>query len=96
MDREVDLVVRDSGGPDRAPAAGSANPDGQGLVGIAERAALTGGRTEAGRGENGGWTVHAVLPLQARAPEPPAAPQPSGRPEPSEPEPSEPSEKELP
>ena len=102
-DREVDLIVRDSGGPDRAPATGAANPEGQGLVGIAERAALTGGHAEAGSGENGGWTVHAVLPLHPRSPERGASPQPSGPPEPPDPpEPTDPSdasdasEKELP
>ncbi|MYV51074.1 histidine kinase [Streptomyces sp. SID3212] len=42
-----------------APAA----PTGRGLVGIAERAALCGGRAEAGPTGSGGWLVHASLPL---------------------------------
>ncbi len=66
-DQDVDLIVRDSGGPDRTPIARAANPEGQGLVGISERAALTGGSAEAGPGADGGWTVHAVLPLDLPA-----------------------------
>lgn len=44
------------GGP---VAAGSGN----GLRGMAERAAMLGGRLEAGRQGDGGWRVHAVLPF---------------------------------
>lgn len=44
------------GGP---VAAGS----GSGLRGMAERAATLGGRLEAGRQDDGGWRVHAVLPF---------------------------------
>ena len=36
---------------------------GNGLRGMAERAEALGGRVEAGRLSDGGWQVHAVLPL---------------------------------
>ena len=57
-DDVVRLTVRDDGG---AASAGR-NPDGYGLVGMAERAALLGGTLEAGPGPDHGWTVSAVLP----------------------------------
>ena len=40
-----------------------ANGAGNGLRGMAERAEALGGRVEAGRLPDGGWQVHAVLPL---------------------------------
>jgi signal transduction histidine kinase len=50
-----------------SPAAASpppaANGAGTGLRGMAERAAVLGGQVEAGRLPDGGWQVHAVLPL---------------------------------
>ena len=46
-----------------ALAAGAVGPDGHGLTGVRERAALAGGRAEAGPNEAGGWTVTARFPL---------------------------------
>ena len=54
----VRLTVRDDGiGP---PPADS--DSGYGLIGMKERATLLGGTFKAGPGEDGGWTVTAVLP----------------------------------
>jgi signal transduction histidine kinase len=60
-------------GPGAGPAAaalggaGSASPaeagDGQGIVGMRERAAVFGGTVSAGPAPGGGWRVHAVLHL---------------------------------
>ncbi|MFC7330983.1 sensor histidine kinase [Marinactinospora rubrisoli] len=49
--------------PDGPPGAGQVR--GQGLVGLAERAALTGGRLEYGRTADGGFRVAAWLPWPA-------------------------------
>lgn len=57
---DVRLTVRDDG-HDAAAA-----PRGFGLLGMAERAALLGGRLEAGPGPDGGWVVTAVLPEEPR------------------------------
>lgn len=54
-DDEVRLDVTDDGVPTSRGA-------GYGLVGLAERAALLGGRCTAGPGAGGGWTVAARLP----------------------------------
>jgi signal transduction histidine kinase len=57
----VEIDVRNDG---VAPAADPpANGAGNGLRGMAERAEALGGRVEAGRLADGGWHVHAVLPL---------------------------------
>jgi signal transduction histidine kinase len=49
---------------ERPTAAGQvAQGDGHGLTGMYERAAATGGRLAAGRRPDGGYQVHAVLPL---------------------------------
>jgi hypothetical protein len=56
----VSLTVRDNG---RGAAAGPANVDGQGLVGMRERAALYGGALTAGPAPGGGWSVTALLDL---------------------------------
>ncbi|MEO1087115.1 MAG: sensor histidine kinase, partial [Acidobacteriota bacterium] len=56
------LSVRDDG--DGAAAVGGRR--GFGLLGLAERATLLGGRFEAGPGPDGGWCVHAVLPRSAK------------------------------
>jgi signal transduction histidine kinase len=58
----LEVDVRDDGpgaGNGRAPAPGH----GTGLRGMAERAEALGGRIEAGHLPEGGWHVHAVLPL---------------------------------
>ncbi|MFC8076858.1 sensor histidine kinase [Streptomyces sp. NPDC057307] len=47
----------------RTDRDGHAHRTGRGLVGIAERAALCGGRAGAGATASGGWLVHATLPL---------------------------------
>lgn len=71
------VSVADTGSPGRNPAAahpagptrstvGSApapGATGQGLTGVRERAALAGGRAEAGPNPDGGWTVTASFPL---------------------------------
>jgi signal transduction histidine kinase len=58
------MSVTDSG-PAGIGRALPALPDsgGQGLAGVRERAALAGGRAEAGPNEAGGWTVAARFPL---------------------------------
>jgi signal transduction histidine kinase len=59
--RSVEIDVRnDSAGPLAEPAP---NGSGSGLRGMAERAEALGGRVEAGPRPEGGWQVHAVLPL---------------------------------
>jgi signal transduction histidine kinase len=60
----VRLSVSDTG-PDapRAFFPAGAGPGGQGLTGVRERAALAGGRAEAGPNRAGGWTVTARFPL---------------------------------
>ena len=59
--RAVEIEVRNDG-VGRASGA-QANGAGTGLRGMAERAEALGGRVEAGRLPDGGWQVHAVLPL---------------------------------
>ena len=60
---EVALTIVDDGEPSAWSADGST---GYGLVGMTERAALHGGRFEAGPNLGRGWTVHAVLPKAGR------------------------------
>jgi signal transduction histidine kinase len=55
---EVRLRVADDGDA----VDGRRNPDGYGIVGMAERADLLGGRCEAGPGRDRRWVVSAVLP----------------------------------
>ena len=57
----LELTVSDDG-------QGRSNGDGggHGIVGMRERAALFGGELEAGPAPGGGWTVHALLPLEPR------------------------------
>jgi signal transduction histidine kinase len=56
--RSVEIDVRNDGAT--APAA---NGGGRGLRGMSERAEALGGRIEAGPRPEGGWQVHATLPL---------------------------------
>jgi signal transduction histidine kinase len=59
----VEIDVRnDTVAPVTDPPANGAGA-GNGLRGMAERAEALGGRVEAGRLPDGGWQVHAVLPL---------------------------------
>jgi signal transduction histidine kinase len=53
----LDIEVRDDG------TARNGAPPGTGLRGMTERAEALGGRIEAGGLPEGGWRVHAVLPL---------------------------------
>jgi signal transduction histidine kinase len=69
-DTELGVEVRDSGHPTRLPGNEPAHDvrrtrprSGHGLIGIEERAALTGGTASAGPTADGGWIVHATLPL---------------------------------
>ncbi|MCF3129659.1 sensor histidine kinase [Streptomyces olivochromogenes] len=64
-DSELTVRIQDSGpaggtGGGTAGRPGTANEEGQGLVGMRERAALYGGSLSAGPAD-GGWTVQAVL-----------------------------------
>jgi signal transduction histidine kinase len=60
----VEIDVRNNSLAAAAPGdAGASNGAGTGLRGMAERAEALGGRVEAGRQPDGGWQVHAVLPL---------------------------------
>jgi signal transduction histidine kinase len=65
--------VRDTGRPGGDTRPGSPQPEGHGLSGVRERAALYGGRVSAGPGPGYGWTVEAVLDL-APLPEPAGGP----------------------
>jgi signal transduction histidine kinase len=56
----LELEIADDG----AGAAGRAASGGHGLVGMRERAALYGGRLDAGRRASGGFAVRVVLPIQ--------------------------------
>jgi signal transduction histidine kinase len=55
---ELDIEITDDGRADTAVVDA-----GLGLRGMSERAAALGGRVHVGPRENGGWRVHAVLPL---------------------------------
>jgi signal transduction histidine kinase len=69
----VDVTVTDagspaggSGGAGGAAGTGSAAGSGRGLIGMRERAAVYGGRVEAGP-HDGGWRVHAALTWDGEA-----------------------------
>jgi signal transduction histidine kinase len=57
----LDIEISDDGG-----ANGVAVTPGHGLHGMAERATALAGRVDAGPRDEGGWRVHAVLPLDGR------------------------------
>ncbi|MFI6732219.1 sensor histidine kinase [Nonomuraea sp. NPDC050451] len=59
--RRAELRLRIANGPSAAPGAGPGS--GQGLVGMRERATLLGGALDAGPGADGGFEVHATLPV---------------------------------
>jgi len=61
--RSVEIDVRDDGLAPASNGAATAHAPGTGLRGMAERAEALGGRIEAGQLPDGGWHVHAVLPL---------------------------------
>ena len=56
-EESVRMTVRDDG-----ETSALRGPDGYGLIGMTERAALLGGRLVAGPGETRGWLVDVVLP----------------------------------
>ena len=62
-ERDVEVDVSDNG---RGVAGQTANGamTGQGLVGMRERVAMLGGEIEAGYRKDGGFGVHARLPLE--------------------------------
>ena len=62
-DESLRASVSDSGSPAHRTAPAAPGLAGQGLTGVRERAALAGGRTEAGPNDAGGWTVTARFPL---------------------------------
>jgi signal transduction histidine kinase len=61
--RSVEIDVRNDGVARPTNGRATADGAGTGLRGMAERAEALGGRIEAGRLPDGGWHVHAVLPL---------------------------------
>ena len=61
-ERELELTIEDNG---RGMSSQGAN--GHGLFGMRERVALYGGTLETGAGANGGFRVHARLPVREAA-----------------------------
>jgi signal transduction histidine kinase len=62
----LDIVVADDGRPTPRAARPAAGPgEGQGLIGMRERAAVYSGWVHAGPGEAGGWVVRARLTTEA-------------------------------
>jgi signal transduction histidine kinase len=60
----VELLVADDGVG--SPANGSGRNGGHGLIGMRERVALYGGELEAAARPEGGFLVHAVLPVEPK------------------------------
>ena len=65
-DGELEIDVRDGGAS--AASALAATGSGMGLAGIAERVEALGGRLDAGRQADGGWRIHARVPVGRSAP----------------------------
>ncbi len=59
----VEVEVVDAGGTRPGTGAGTR----RGIAGVRERAALLGGRAEAGPVDGGGWRVHVVIPVEEPA-----------------------------
>jgi signal transduction histidine kinase len=68
------LELEVTNAPGRPPAARPTPGKGHGLIGMRERAELFGGTLQAGRTQEGGFRVRAVLPLPEPAPQPSSAP----------------------
>ncbi|MGV8871275.1 MAG: sensor histidine kinase [Rhodococcus sp. (in: high G+C Gram-positive bacteria)] len=62
-ERQLELEVTDPGGSSVAPSIEESG--GHGLIGLTERAHLLGGTLEAGPAPDGGFRVHAVLPINS-------------------------------
>jgi len=62
-EQSLRVSVSDSGSRTQRGGPAAASLPGQGLTGVRERAALAGGRAEAGPNDLGGWTVTAQFPL---------------------------------
>jgi signal transduction histidine kinase len=62
------VSVTDTGSRTHRSAPAAVGLPGQGLTGVGERAALAGGRAEAGPNDLGGWTVTARFPLNQDSP----------------------------
>lgn len=58
-DRQLEVEVADDG-----IGSGDGRGGGYGLAGLRERVAVFGGRLEAGRQGDGGWTLRAILPVE--------------------------------
>jgi len=65
-DLVVDVTDREPAVLPQRPAPGPELINGHGLIGMAERARLLGGKVTAGPNHSGGWTVHARLPTVER------------------------------
>ncbi|WP_088287259.1 sensor histidine kinase [Kineosporia sp. A_224] len=62
---DLEVEVRNGAPLVVAVGAGSPGGSGLGLVGLAERASLAGGRMESGRTADGGWSLRVLLPWPA-------------------------------
>ncbi|PCG81832.1 two-component sensor histidine kinase [Streptomyces sp. WZ.A104] len=69
---EITVLDNGRGSRERTTATGDESPDsgGHGLVGMRERVTALGGALTAGPRYGGGFRVHAILPVEARAGEP--------------------------
>ena len=62
---EVDIELRNAHGPGAGQPSDPRPPSGRGLIGMRERLAMFGGNLDAGPTDDGGYRVHAHLPLAA-------------------------------